>query len=270
MKILFLQEMSAGDVVMTTGTIRGLKEKYPDSQIDYMTSEQYINILEGNDDISKIIKWGESVNQSDYDLILWPHYKIRTAAFGRQDVHLADIYAKMCGVKRRCLYINPDDSYRINLPKDYITIHTTSHPIKNYDRFNEVADMLKDDIALVQVGGKDDIPLNSLNSTINLCGQLTYRQTAYIIKKSILHIGIDSCCGHISSAVDKLSITVFGGTGARVVRPITKSIVIEPDYIACCPILAPCYGVAPWPCNNKCINTIDPSVIVESVRQNIM
>lgn len=269
MKILFLQELSAGDVVLTTGTIKGLKEKYSNCTIDYMTSQQYMNILEGNPDINKILKWGEGVNQNDYDLILWPHHKIRTAAFGRQDIHLADIYAKMCKVERRDLYINPDDSYPIDLPESYITIHTTSHPMKNYDRFNEVADLLKDEISIIQIGGKDDVALNTLNSLINLCGKLTYRQTAYIIKKSKLHIGIDSCCGHIASAVEKQSIIIFGGTGARVVRPVSNSIAIEPDYIEHCSIMAPCYGTAPWPCSNKCINTIEPSVIADAIRRNL-
>ena len=254
---------------MTTGTIRGLKEKYPDSIIDYMTSQQYANILEDNSDIDKIINWGSAINQNDYDLILWPHHKIRNAAFGRQDVHLADIYARLCGVERRDLYVNPDDSYQIDLPKNFITVHTTSHPMKNYDRFNEVVELLKDDIDIVQIGGKDDIAINATKTIINLCGKLTYRQTAFIIKKSKLHIGIDSCCGHIASAVNKLSIILFGGTGARVVRPISNNIAIEPDYLMHCSILSPCYGIAPWPCNNKCINTIDPNILVENIRRNI-
>jgi heptosyltransferase-2 len=271
MKILFLQEMSAGDVVMTTGTIKGLKEKYPDSQIDYMTSKQYMDILEGNNDVNKIIQWGTAINQKDYDMILYPHSRIRNAAFGRQDIHLADIYARMCGVERRGLYINPkepDVSILKKLPENYITIHTTSQEIKNYDRFNEVASLLSKETGIVQIGGKDD-SIISINSIINLCGLLTFRETAYIVKQSKLHLGIDSSCGHIASAVKKLSVTIFGGTGARVCKPVCNNIAIEPDYLRHCLILAPCYGTPPWPCGNKCINTIEPSYIADVVRENI-
>jgi glycosyltransferase involved in cell wall biosynthesis/ADP-heptose:LPS heptosyltransferase len=55
-KILFYRPIgSAGDILITTPVIHAVRELYKDSDIVYAVPEKYIELLDGNDDINKVI-----------------------------------------------------------------------------------------------------------------------------------------------------------------------------------------------------------------------
>lgn len=56
-KILIIKLASIGDVLRTTPLLRGLKEKYPDSYIVWLTSQFSLDVLRGNNFIDEILTY---------------------------------------------------------------------------------------------------------------------------------------------------------------------------------------------------------------------
>ena len=125
-------------------------------------------------------------------------------------MHLVEQYALSCGVKIDKPHI---ETSFFPVPFDkYITIHASSGmESKNYDYYNDVIEMImpylaKENIKIVQIGAKDDINLNMcehFNGTTNL------KQTAYIIKNSLLHFGNDSFSAHVASGFNKKIVCLY-------------------------------------------------------------
>ena len=55
MKILIIRFSSFGDVLLTTPVIRKIKEKYPDSEIDFIVYESFSEAVSLNPYIRKLI-----------------------------------------------------------------------------------------------------------------------------------------------------------------------------------------------------------------------
>lgn len=125
-------------------------------------------------------------------------------------MHLIEQYALSCGVKIDKPFI--ETSFFPSPFNKYITIHASSGmDSKNYDYYNDVIEMIlpflqKEDIHLVQIGGKDDMKLNHCE---HLNGATTIRQTAYIIEKSLLHFGNDSFSTHVASGFNKKIVSLY-------------------------------------------------------------
>jgi hypothetical protein len=109
------------------------------------------------------------------------------------------------------------------LPLDrYITLQSqTPYDSRNYSYWQEVIDILvpylsKEKIHLVQVGTKDERPLNG---AINLLGQTNINQLAYVIENSTLHFGADSLCVHLASYFDKPIVSIYSISNPNVAGP---------------------------------------------------
>lgn len=91
MKILLIRMSSIGDIVITTPVIRALREKYPNSTIDYVVFDIFKDSILGNKCIDNIIIFEKSKykgikgvkefckNLDTYDLIIDMHGKPRSA-----------------------------------------------------------------------------------------------------------------------------------------------------------------------------------------------
>ena len=89
-RILVIKFSSIGDIVLTTSPIKSLKKMYPSSKIDFLTLDDYASILEGNKYIDRIIpfdrnaglkqliKTGNWINNSEYDLVIDFHNSLRS------------------------------------------------------------------------------------------------------------------------------------------------------------------------------------------------
>jgi len=245
-KILFMQHSSAGDVLITTGCFKGIKEKHPDCEMDYMTSEQFSDILVGNEYISEIVEWDKSFSKQ-YKKVYWPHERIRTGNWGSQDIPLWAMYSLLCDVEFDKMFIEQKEIERPDVVKivkllkmtRYITLNNMGgHPYRFYPWMSEIVKNIRG-INFVQIGGKNDVPIDG---ALNLAGKLSYRESATIVAGSMFHIGVDSFCSHLAAAVDKLQICIYGSGARRVVKPKGITIDIQPNYILTCPILGPCWG----------------------------
>lgn len=174
-------------------------------------------------------------------------------------MHLIEHYALSCGVKISKPHIEP-----LFFPvsaKKYITFHTPNEiQSKTYDFYNDVLELihpfLKDkDIEIVQLGENAE---DSLPHCINYQGKTTIRQSAFIIKNSLLHVGADSVFTHIASGMNKKTVGLYSNFFKECTAPywgsIKKHKQLEPDRSK----LKPCFSKNEWP---KTINTILPESI---------
>ncbi|MDD4178586.1 MAG: glycosyltransferase family 9 protein [Candidatus Margulisbacteria bacterium] len=70
MKILVIKIGAIGDVLRTTSILPGLKEKYGEVEIDWLTSGVSQELLDGNPYLRRVYIWGQDDIDGDYDLVL--------------------------------------------------------------------------------------------------------------------------------------------------------------------------------------------------------
>ena len=148
---------------------------------------------------------------------------------------LAEVYARACGIDPSQIgHMEIMEKYYPLPFQNYFTIQAGSgQGAKNYDYWNSVIELLipllqQNNITLVQIGGKDDIPLKYCH---NLLGQTDTNQSFYIVNRSLFHFGNDSFAAHVVGDKGLPLVECFGETCARNHSPFTynkdKSIFIE-------------------------------------------
>jgi ADP-heptose:LPS heptosyltransferase len=70
MRILIIKLGAVGDVIRTTSILRGLREKYPSAQIDWITDRSAREVLVNNPLLERIFTWEERSELKDYDLVI--------------------------------------------------------------------------------------------------------------------------------------------------------------------------------------------------------
>jgi ADP-heptose:LPS heptosyltransferase len=89
---------------------------------------------------------------------------------------------------------------------------SAKHPMKNkqwpIERFQAVADALREDFDLVQLGSRRDPPLRGC---LDLRDKTSIREAAAIFAASHLFVGLVSGLMHLARAVDCRSVIVYGG-----------------------------------------------------------
>jgi hypothetical protein len=179
--------------------------------------------------------------------------------------HLIEEYAKSLGVKIGKPVIL-DHFYPV-LDEKYITIHSDNKiDSKSYEYFPQVILLLKPILnkygyKIYQIGGPQDPPLENADGRFL---NLTYKQSAYLLKKSSLHIGIDSLPIHIASSYDIPIVALYSHIYPSNAYPYWSSsekiILLESDKKGNKPSFA--YQEQP-----KTIRTIKPEDIANSVLQ---
>ncbi|KUO61150.1 hypothetical protein APF79_13475 [bacterium BRH_c32] len=69
-KILIIRLSALGDILLTTPVIRSLKNKYPDSEIDFLLKKEYSDTLKFNPYINNLLFYGNNFHQTKYDIII--------------------------------------------------------------------------------------------------------------------------------------------------------------------------------------------------------
>lgn len=245
MKILVVLFKTLGDVCMGTTVVRALKQKFPDSTIDFVTMPQNKNILEGNPDINKIVLLDNYYDanlyfiENEYDEIYrlgmanlmdtcWHHIP------EQQNQHLVEWYAKRAGIdvledKNIYIYTNTEDvesvdDYWSDLDpsKKYVAFHTTSgaHPgvgpieSKDWqiDKFQKVADTLKSKgFGIIQIGAFSDKKLRP-GTAVDFTGKFSFKQNAEVIKRCAAYIGVDSGPAYLAGWTGIPTILIMGST----------------------------------------------------------
>ena len=260
--VLFVQRGSAGDVLITSSCFPGLRQRHPNTPLIYMTKPQYKNIVEGL--VDDVIDWQPSLIH-EYENVYMPHeFRVLPGNWGSGDSTLTRIYSEILGVPFNRPQIIPDPVD--NLPPEYIVVHTTSHGFRTYLNFHVALDKCK--LPIIQIGTRSDYILgNGDFEFIDMRGKLSYRQTAYIISKSKLFVGIDSYPMHVAGVFDVPMVVTFGSGAARVTAALSNGAqrFLEPVYSKVCPIVGACFGN--YDCKHPCGERHSPEIVREAIKQ---
>jgi len=177
-------------------------------------------------------------------------------------MHLVEQYALACSSKAGRPYIY-EKFFPLPFNK-YITFAPFSRPSKNYDYWRDALSMLLPDfqklgITIVQIGGKEEKPFEGV---YNLCGKTSINQTAYLIKRGLLHLGTDTFATHIASHFQKKIVSLYSHSPIQNSGPFwsesSDTILLESDRKG----QRHSYSIQEDP---KTINTIRPEEIACSV-----
>ena len=178
-------------------------------------------------------------------------------------MNLGELYALSAG--QSLDKINTVEKFYPGLPVSYIVVQPWSKPAKNYSWWDEVLDLIypylqKNNIELIQVGGKDERPLKYCKHTQ---GTTNWGQLQYIISKSKLVLCTDSVSAHLAGHYNKLLVDLISGNFKECVAPYfgdkSKQIILEPDR----KLKNPMFSMDEGPI--KQIDEIKPEEIAKSV-----
>ncbi|HNY51189.1 MAG TPA: putative lipopolysaccharide heptosyltransferase III [Smithella sp.] len=141
-----------------------------------------------------------------------------------------------------CEQILKDNSLSDDIP--YIVLHPSSnarHKIWTVEGYAALCNYLRDKWAIrtILICGKDpeELRLNreicalAKSHPLNLGGQLTLKQTAVLLSKAALFIGIDSGPMHMATAVNKPVAAIFGPSRAWRWGPLGEGhVIIQKDW----------------------------------------
>ena len=148
---------------------------------------------------------------------------------------LLERYALGMGAKIDAPFIN---TKFFPLPfEKYITFGAAgAMPAKNYGYFNQVLELLvpvlqEHGIHIVQLGLKDE---PQFNNVYRLCGATSISQSAYIVKNSLLHLGVDSFLVHAATAFDVPLVSLYSVSPPSVCGPhfgsSNKQVCLIPNF----------------------------------------
>lgn len=135
-------------------------------------------------------------------------------------MHILEQYSLACGLKIGSPFI-----YEKYFPvpfKKYITFNPFGKfNSRKYSYWQEVIDLIfpilqKEDIHIVQIGAQNEA---GYNNCFHLMGQTNFHQSAYVIKNSLLHFGVDSFPIHIASYYDKKIVALYSNMYASQSKP---------------------------------------------------
>jgi hypothetical protein len=131
--------------------------------------------------------------------------------------HLVEEYAKHLGVK-----ISKPIVSKHFLPitfDKYITV-CLDHEVdsKNYKYYETVLDIIKryldvDGTKIIQIGSSKSPKLDNVDARLF---DLNFKNAAYVISKSKLHVGVDNTYSHYASSINVPLVTIFGNVYANI------------------------------------------------------
>lgn len=140
------------------------------------------------------------------------------------------------------------------------------------DRFCEIMKMYAKSYNIVLLGSADDSSriteeISRQYGIINLCGNSTIVQSAAIIKRSDLYIGLDSGLTHIAAALNTPSIALIGGGAQNIYYPYLLTNNTKYLYYN-----MSCFGCG-WFCTketNFCIRKISETDVTRTIAEMLI
>lgn len=299
-RILYAMPETAGDVLISTGVIASLAERYPEASIYLATKSEYRDIVTGNPHLKGYVDYDESMminyraweksgpSDGPFDIVLTPHIITQRIPHWIHSGHgpwLGRAYANMCDVEFGEQHISLahetclkkynriiDEKTTVTLhdaDRSYITVHaqTRTDP-KDYDYLDRVLSRIKrDDFVVVQVGGGNDKKLENVD--YDLRGKTTPQELARVLKHAQLHIGVDSFPMHVALTVGTRVVALFGGTHSqKVINPAYSDLItaIDPTDRGFCVTACNLINCAMKERGiDKCINSINVDTVLDAI-----
>ncbi len=180
------------------------------------------------------------------------------------------------------IWINPEDhtyadrffnDHRLAPEKTIALFASAQSEVRSYSQMGMALRAICREWGLtaVALGSEKDFVVNqqSLDDTeayaINLSGKTTLRQSAALLKRCRLAVGVDTSLAHIACAVGVPNVAVLGGGHFGRFLPYSPL-----TSIVCLPL--ECYHCN-WQCQYSrvyCIKDISPEVLAEAIRQTLV
>lgn len=249
---------SLGDCLMTTASLRALKQKVQGCFIRYVTHPSMFSILEGNKFIDELVSESKP-DSSEKVYFSYPDKNSPLRDEGYPDKplnrHLIKIFAECAGlralddIEMECTLSESEERCGKSLRaqfKKYVTLHVKSgwSEYKDWynDRWERVIDRLfKRGYVVLQIGLGSE-PL--LTGATDFRGH-TIKEAISAIKYANIHLGVDSFTNHASATVATQALILFGST-SPVGSGYAQNINIYKD-LRC----QPCYKEYEWSKDNK-------------------
>jgi ADP-heptose:LPS heptosyltransferase len=225
MRILVKRAGALGDVIMTTGVVRALHQKYNgDCEIDVDT--RHPAVFARNPYVTNLGQSGQYDRVIDLDLA----YELRPS------VHTITAYADKAGVDKNLCRIEmfPNEAdyttiSKLELPNEFVSVHMRNHFWPNR---NLPADFWMDlmghiigqtDMAVVVVGGGSDLQFGDIpGKLINTVNKLDLHQSVALFERSTAYIGVDSGSYHIAACTNVPIVGLFTAFKSEYREPIGR------------------------------------------------
>lgn len=240
--ILIIRDSANGDVLMGSAVAAGLKKKYPGSTIHMMTNCP--DIVRNNVFIDEVVDW------ATHEKNIYHYIVDLNGAYERRPLtNILDAYADEAGVSPEdCeLYLHTEP---VEVPQQpYVVLHCgatnwVGRHLKPEILSQIASRLLKAGIQVVCVGAGGDQVVEPCN--LDLVGQTSINEMAYVIQKAIGFVGIDSMPMHVTQAVNTPGVVFFGS-----INPKTR--LIRSNLVPATVKNLPCLG-----CHHK---KLPPSVV---------
>jgi heptosyltransferase III len=242
--IMLLEHL--GDIVACEPVVRHLKGIYPDAHIVWGVKRAYRELIESNPliDSTLIVHClSERLmieNSGVFDEVVDLHFPDRHCSLCRKplrrnksfsDISLTNYFNYGSLLSAMCLSAGlralddtpkmhiPETAVRqidmLNMPEQFIAVSCTSNAEeKNWpeDKWTELANLVTEKLGIpvVEVGLVPYIADTANQKYIDLCGKLSILESAEVIRRAKLFIGIDSGPAHIANAVGTPGVILIG------------------------------------------------------------
>jgi heptosyltransferase-3 len=234
-----------GDIIACEPVARHVRKEHPDDYIVWMTRQRYVDLVAHHPAIDEVVpircltEWIRLRRRGIFDKFFDLHPSGRSClicqvplqnAEGDQQITLENYYEHGCLLSSfsRCAGLPPlsgkpelhiPDSVRhtvdaLKLPEKFIVVHCKSIESErdwNSDRWAELIALIRREFAcpVIELGLVPVLVENGQNVR-NLCGKLQLLETAEVIARASLFIGIDSGLAHMAHAAAVPGVILLG------------------------------------------------------------
>jgi len=235
-----------GDIVACEPVAETVKQKNPNAYIIWCVSREYRELIDSNPaidftlSVSCLTEWIFFSRSNLFDEIIDLHIDQRVCHLcqiplnkpnGSHGVTFDNYYrfGSLLSIFSRCAGITISDQTpkvyiskpiiekinRIKLPENYVAVHCTSHEIcRNWtdERWINLVSFIISEmkIDIVEVGLVPVLGKYYSTRYHNLCGKLKLLETAEVIRRAGLFIGVDSGPAHMANAVGTKGVILQG------------------------------------------------------------
>jgi len=232
-KILIIRQGALGDVIMATGIVRAVYEKYNAPTIDVATD--YSDVFLNNIYVNRVGQLN-TLTENNYDLTI----NLDMAYEMSPAIHAINAYALRADLNYNETDLHTElfvqkESYdslsQYNLPEKFIVLHQRYHYWSNRNLPGEFYIDLASKIIgvtghpVVQIGGEFDHKFGTIDGLLyDLTNKLSLHETAALIEKAKAFVGIDAGPMHIASATNTPVVGLFTSVKAEYREPKNRTV----------------------------------------------
>lgn len=221
--LIYTMPMSAGDVFLSTGVVKALRDKHPGHRVFFATQKQYFDILSGFDGIDEMLEWqpwmqDPAALETIFDQVYTPNLNVQMQwanwIHGGKGRNLVDEFAAQCNVVAQAPHITqPSGVFQGRLPgTKVVTIHTGGQKsARAWAHWTELVKNLRSNgIKVRQIGAADDISVGDVD--YDMRGKTNHTGLIAAIADSACFLGIDSYPMHVAASIDGMKVVAIFGS----------------------------------------------------------